>query len=286
MGSTIVYDYVPSFSELEQLPHIQEEALRDDGLHKYSMIANPQPDYMVGLLRSGLERNFAEGPDHIKFIRAIERRSDGSEKVVGFSCWYFGEGYTRPTGSKEAEGVKADDDKQDAMKSEGNVSVAVAPPALAAVDPAEMAERAQELLDNQPIQSEAEKAENERQRRRAKRAEGFLSSVFGPYGQYYDQLVRGKPHIYLRQMYVLPSHQGRGIASKLMQWGVQKADENGWLGFTIATQRGHPMYLKYGFYDEIVAKFDLPDMDSDDDTKVLDTPYYNYVMLRKPANKV
>ena len=299
MADNIHIHTVTKFEELDPLPDLMEEALSDDPLHHYVLLANKGLP-MQPHLRRGMDANWAEGPEHIIFQRAIEKDENGGEKVVGFSCWYFGEGFKKRDEKAEEDRFKDVGEAQKAA-SEPDV-VEAAPPTLPAVDPTKVAEEAKQAIDNQPTYSAADEAEKEKQKRRAERAEKFIQSAFEPYGKYYDEFARGKPHICeytirlgeilkltmnkdLRQMYVLPSHQGRGISSRLMRWGVEKADNLGQFCFLIATARGHTVYLRYGFEDKKVVEMDLPDIESDDETKFLESKYFNYIMLRKPVEK-
>ena len=44
-----------------------------------------------------------------------------------------------------------------------------------------------------------------------------------------------------------PSHQRRGAASMLVQWGCEKADERGMIAALIATEAGTGVYSRHGF---------------------------------------
>jgi GNAT superfamily N-acetyltransferase len=46
---------------------------------------------------------------------------------------------------------------------------------------------------------------------------------------------------------VHPSHQGRGIASKLLKWGLTRADAEGVETYLSSSPEGKPVYEKYGF---------------------------------------
>lgn len=45
----------------------------------------------------------------------------------------------------------------------------------------------------------------------------------------------------------VPSHQGRGVGSALLRWGIEKADELQTRIYLEATSEGLPVYLKYGW---------------------------------------
>lgn len=46
---------------------------------------------------------------------------------------------------------------------------------------------------------------------------------------------------------VHPSQQGRGLASKLLKWGLSRADAEGVETYLSASPEGKPMYEKKGF---------------------------------------
>ena len=53
-------------------------------------------------------------------------------------------------------------------------------------------------------------------------------------------------------MCVLPSHQRKGLGTKLLEWGLEKAIEEGMRVYLTATEKGRDLYLKAGF-EEIGA---------------------------------
>ena len=46
---------------------------------------------------------------------------------------------------------------------------------------------------------------------------------------------------------VLPEHRGRGLASRMMHWAVERAREEGWTAMLDATEAGSHVYRKIGF---------------------------------------
>jgi ribosomal protein S18 acetylase RimI-like enzyme len=44
-----------------------------------------------------------------------------------------------------------------------------------------------------------------------------------------------------------PAYQGRGLASKLLKWGIARADEEGVEIYLSSSPEGRRMYEKYGF---------------------------------------
>ncbi|KAJ9490744.1 hypothetical protein VN97_g2531 [Penicillium thymicola] len=84
----------------------------------------------------------------------------------------------------------------------------------------------------------------------------------------HEKWLGGRPHYYLDILAVHPSQQGKGLGSKLLKWGLTRADAEGLEVYLSASPAGRPLYLKYGFRE--VDTFE---------------PYPDYVqvaMLRSP----
>jgi GNAT superfamily N-acetyltransferase len=56
-------------------------------------------------------------------------------------------------------------------------------------------------------------------------------------------------------MCVLPSHQGKGLGTRLLEWGLEKATEEGMGVYLTATEKGRELYLKHGF--EVIEYVDV-----------------------------
>ncbi|KAI7091312.1 hypothetical protein KC356_g804 [Hortaea werneckii] len=61
------------------------------------------------------------------------------------------------------------------------------------------------------------------------------------------EFVGGKALANLSMLVTHPSHQRRGAASMLVQWGCEKADERGMAAALIAKEAGMGVYLRHGF---------------------------------------
>ncbi|KAJ5520949.1 Acyl-CoA N-acyltransferase [Penicillium fimorum] len=56
-----------------------------------------------------------------------------------------------------------------------------------------------------------------------------------------------RPHYYLDILGVHPSYQGKGLGTKLLKWGLTRADAEGVEVYLAASPAGRPLYSKYGF---------------------------------------
>ncbi|EAW10411.1 GNAT family N-acetyltransferase [Aspergillus clavatus NRRL 1] len=65
--------------------------------------------------------------------------------------------------------------------------------------------------------------------------------------------------IMLELLATYPQHQGKGVGSALLRWGLQKANEIGARIYLEATDEGYPLYCRYGFTEigEIVMDYSV-----------------------------
>ncbi|KAJ5641379.1 hypothetical protein N7490_005379 [Penicillium lividum] len=70
---------------------------------------------------------------------------------------------------------------------------------------------------------------------------------FGTMADHHQKLMGERAHYYLEILGVHPSYQGRGLASKLLKWGLARADEEGVEVYLSSSPDGKPMYEKNGF---------------------------------------
>ena len=64
--------------------------------------------------------------------------------------------------------------------------------------------------------------------------------------------------VHLNTLAVLPAHQRKGIATRLMNWGVETADQLGFPCFVEASPAGRPLYERHGFVFEQEITLVLP----------------------------
>ncbi|KAI5461565.1 acyl-CoA N-acyltransferase [Mariannaea sp. PMI_226] len=70
---------------------------------------------------------------------------------------------------------------------------------------------------------------------------------FGALTEAHKRVMGDRPHWYLELIGVRKEWMGKGVASAMMRWGVERADEDGLPCFLEATPEGRGMYEKYGF---------------------------------------
>ncbi|KAK4864561.1 hypothetical protein LT330_009556 [Penicillium expansum] len=63
----------------------------------------------------------------------------------------------------------------------------------------------------------------------------------------HEKWMGERPHYYLDMLGVHSSHQGKGLGSKLLKWGLTRADAEGVEIYLSASPAGRPLYQKYGF---------------------------------------
>ncbi|KAF3391625.1 hypothetical protein F1880_007762 [Penicillium rolfsii] len=70
---------------------------------------------------------------------------------------------------------------------------------------------------------------------------------FGTMDRDRGEIMKGKPHYFLDLLGVHPSYQGRGLGSKLLRWGLARADEEGVEVYLSGSPDGRPLYERNGF---------------------------------------
>ncbi|KAI5290176.1 hypothetical protein KEM52_000543 [Ascosphaera acerosa] len=61
--------------------------------------------------------------------------------------------------------------------------------------------------------------------------------------------TEGQAHAYLNVAFTIPSARRTGVATRLLEWGVRRADELGLECYLEASSLGAPVYRKHGFVD-------------------------------------
>ena len=62
-------------------------------------------------------------------------------------------------------------------------------------------------------------------------------------------IMGGRPHWYLELLSTRKEYQRKGVGRILMEWGVEKADADGWECYLGSSAEGKGLYEKYGFME-------------------------------------
>ena len=62
------------------------------------------------------------------------------------------------------------------------------------------------------------------------------------------------PHGLLHLCYTVPEYERKGVATALVEWGLERVDREGWVAFTEASPRGWPVYERLGFERKEVVR--------------------------------
>ncbi|KAF4981818.1 hypothetical protein FZEAL_2445 [Fusarium zealandicum] len=60
-------------------------------------------------------------------------------------------------------------------------------------------------------------------------------------------IVGDEAHWFLSMIVTAPEAQRRGVGSALMRFGVERADEEGWMAYVNSSKNGRGLYEKFGF---------------------------------------
>ncbi|KAH7348522.1 acyl-CoA N-acyltransferase [Rhexocercosporidium sp. MPI-PUGE-AT-0058] len=87
---------------------------------------------------------------------------------------------------------------------------------------------------------------------RADPPEGLTVEMLGPgffdaMGRQHKIALGERPHFFLESISTLPEYRKRGLASKLIDWGLNAADELGWECYLDGAARAVALYERYGF---------------------------------------
>ncbi|KAI4610175.1 hypothetical protein J4E83_008401 [Alternaria metachromatica] len=75
-----------------------------------------------------------------------------------------------------------------------------------------------------------------------------LGSLLGPLRAAQASIMgTSTPYFMLNSLATHPDHQGRGAAKMMLDWGMQKADEEGLITYLDSTMTGRPVYERRGF---------------------------------------
>lgn len=83
----------------------------------------------------------------------------------------------------------------------------------------------------------------------------LANEFFGKLAEMHEEIMGSRLHWYLELIATRPAYQGKGAGGMLMQWGVNRSDEDSLECYLDATPEGKPLYEKYGFRELETLKF-------------------------------
>ncbi|OJJ66135.1 hypothetical protein ASPBRDRAFT_59998 [Aspergillus brasiliensis CBS 101740] len=81
----------------------------------------------------------------------------------------------------------------------------------------------------------------------------FCDTFFGGLDQARRTIMGTRPHYYLDALITHPDYRRQGAASKLIQWGCDRADQDGIPIWVDSSQEGSQIYRRFGFHDVSVS---------------------------------
>ncbi|RDK38714.1 acyl-CoA N-acyltransferase [Aspergillus phoenicis ATCC 13157] len=81
----------------------------------------------------------------------------------------------------------------------------------------------------------------------------FCDTFFGGLDQARRTIMGARPHYYLDALITHPDYRRQGAASMLIQWGCDRADQDGIPIWVDSSQEGAQIYQRFGFRDVSVS---------------------------------
>jgi GNAT superfamily N-acetyltransferase len=82
---------------------------------------------------------------------------------------------------------------------------------------------------------------------------------FGELHAKHGEIMGGREHWYLELIATRKAYQRRGLGARLVRWGMDRADEEGWDCYLDSTPEGKRLYEKLGF--KTLYTTDFPDVE-------------------------
>jgi len=83
-------------------------------------------------------------------------------------------------------------------------------------------------------------------------SEEKLDAFLGGMKKQHEAVMGERAHYFLEILGTLPEYHRKGIASKLLQWGCEMADEAGIDSYLDASVAGKPLYERFGYEAQVV----------------------------------
>jgi len=232
---------VTSKADAPQLANINEKALEGDPLKLWMATYTERTEW-----KSTLEAiTSALNDPTYRLHKAVipDSSVESGEKIVGFVHWMCGYIHLENGYNSAQSNLKRNLEHKDVVKDVKD---------LASDFPEKLADAASQL-DDKSVQDRSHE-DDKRAWRLKKGAAKYVVTRNS-----YISVIRGKKHIYVRRIMVLPDYQGYGIGRKLMKVVTDDADRQKIVCWLFARPAGEPLYLKLGFTLVSVIDMDEPE---------------------------
>ncbi|KAK5945932.1 hypothetical protein PMZ80_000071 [Knufia obscura] len=230
----VILKPVTSERDVPDLANINEQALEGDPMKQWMILylGRTEWDSTVEAITGALT-----DPNYHLVKAVIPDMDDaGNEKIVGFIQWMCGYIHLEGGYNSAQSNCKKDLEPKEVVKD--------------VMDPA--SELPDELAEES---SQATSAEDKGRARRLKKGEAQYLETRNAY----IGAIRGKKHVYIRRIMVLPEYHGQGIGKQLLKVVTDSADEQKIVCWLFARPAGEALYAKSGFRVVSLTELDEPE---------------------------
>lgn len=231
----ITLEPVTSPSDIPQLANINEKALEGDALKQWMALYTGRTEWDTTV--EAVTGALSDPNYHVVKAAIPISNSEGGEKIVGFVHWMCGYihlegGYNSAQSNSKKDIKRLESGGEDVKDPSSGFAETLAGESLR-------------------LEQGSEKGEDEARARRLKRGEAKYVET----RNHYIGAIRGKKHVFVRRIMVLPEFQGRGVGRRLMKVVTDDADRQGIVCWLFARPAGERMYESSGF--KVVSATDM-----------------------------
>lgn len=205
--------------DIMTLAQISEDAFASDVNTQLKYLDKPRGTFAKGMAE-GI-KSWLSRPDRCTVLKAIDTSSPKSE-IVGWVCWGFSKDWNQGSST-------------------------ITPPGSGIASSTDASDFVQEHEEPSPIEHSNKSKVERLEELTDKDLERMMRVLMPP----------GTKCMYIGSIIVDPKHQGRGVGTKLIQWGTKKADEAGVFIWVHSSEAGAPRFEKEGFKEVTRLEIDL-----------------------------
>lgn len=232
---------VTSEADAPQLANINEKALEGDPLKEWLALYTGRTEWsttveaVTGALNDPTYR----------LVKAVvsDPDSEGDEKIVGFVHWMCGYVHLEKGYNSAQSNLKRDLELKDVVKDVKDPSSDLSE---------ELAKEASFLETS--LAGTKSKEDDHRARRLKKGEVKYIETR-----NHYISAIRGKKHIFVRRIMVLPEYHGREVGKQLLKVVTDSADQQKIVCWLFSKPAGEGLYTNFGFKVISVTGMDEPE---------------------------